>query len=84
MEEQNIEKPTRKIRSPHRYLEDGTYNYKPLDPNYFNIYYHKRTELVQCPKCGIKCRQNYLYKHSITNKCKKSIDASTYETQQLA
>ena len=83
MEEQILEKPAKKIRSPHRYLEDGTYNKKPLDPNYFNIYYHKRSELVQCSKCGIKCRRNYLYKHTLTNKCKKGADTSTSETEQL-
>lgn len=73
MEEQNkeIKKKEKKIRAPHRYMEDGTYNNKPLDPEYFNKYYHKRTEMTPCRKCGVECKKNYLYKHGLTNKCKK-------------
>ena len=37
----------RKIRNPNRYKDDGTYDNKPLDPNYFKIYYHtKGTEQI--------------------------------------
>ena len=73
MEQQNneIKKKEKKIRAPYRYMEDGSYNNKPLDPDYFNKYYHKRTEIIPCNKCGLECKRNYLYKHGLTNKCKK-------------
>jgi hypothetical protein len=35
-----------------RYNEDkGEYNYKPLDPNYFNDYYKKCNLKIECPRC---------------------------------
>jgi len=62
----------RKIRNPNRYKDDGTYDNKPLDPNYFRTYYHtKGSEQVECPTCGYKCKRNYLYRHSKTDKCIK-------------
>ena len=62
----------RKIRNPNRYKDDGTYDNKPLDPNYFKTYYHtKGTEQIECPTCGYKCKRNYLYRHSKTDKCIK-------------
>ena len=82
MEEQPIV-TTKKIRAPHRYMEDGKYNSKPLDPEYFNTYYHKRTELVQCQKCGLECKRNYLYKHSLTNKCRKLVDMKAGDANQV-
>ena len=62
----------RKIRNPNRYKDDGTYDNKPLDPNYFRTYYHtKGSEQVECPTCGYQCKRNYLYRHSKTDKCIK-------------
>ena len=35
-----VERP-RKIRAPHRYLPDGTYDNKPLSPTYVRDYWQK-------------------------------------------
>ena len=62
---EETKKPVSKRRLP-----DGSYNKKPLDPNYFNIYYHsKGKEIIKCNRCGKECRKNYLSKHTNTTKC---------------
>ena len=62
----------RKVRNPNRYKEDGTYDNKPLDINYFRTYYHtKGAEQVECTTCGYKCNRSYLYRHSKPDKCTK-------------
>ena len=43
----------RKIRDPHRYLPDGTYDNKPLSPTYFKEYWQKTKSQVQCEHCNI-------------------------------
>lgn len=58
------------IKESKRKMQDGSYNTKPIDPEYFKKYYHKHgAELTVCPHCGIECRKNYMYQHSKTNKC---------------
>ena len=62
----------RKIRNPNRYKDDGTYDNKPLDINYFRTYYHtKGAEQVECATCGCQCKRSYLYRHTKTGKCSK-------------
>ncbi len=39
--EMKVERP-KKIRAPHRYLPDGTYDSKPLSPKYFREYWQKQ------------------------------------------
>jgi hypothetical protein len=54
-----------------RYKPDGTYDKKPLDPNYFSKYYQKRLSTpFTCPDCGrtITSKSN-LSKHRQTNVC---------------
>ena len=43
----------RKIRAPHRYLPDGTYDNKPLSPTYFKEYWQKTKSQVQCEHCKV-------------------------------
>ena len=47
-----VERP-RKIRAPHRYREDGTYDSKPLSPTYFKEYWEKTKSQVQCEHCKV-------------------------------
>ena len=54
-----------------RYKPDGTYDKKPLDPNYFSKYYQKiLSNPFTCPDCGrtITSKSN-LSKHRQTNVC---------------
>ena len=44
-------KQVRIKRALDRYNEDGSYNSKPLDPDYFNKYYHTHKEPTQCKFC---------------------------------
>jgi hypothetical protein len=67
-----VDKP-KKIRAPHRYLPDGTYDKKPLSPTYFKDYWQKTKEPVECPHCKlIFSHKNGLYKHDRRSKrCQK-------------
>jgi hypothetical protein len=54
--------------------EDGTLKVKPLDPDYFNKYYHRKgVELITC-KCGVPVRRNYLSNHMKTKRCREALD----------
>ena len=62
------------IKESKRKLPDGTYNIKPLDPDYFKKYYHKQgSELATCCYCGIECRKNYMFRHRKTSKCERKM-----------
>ena len=53
-----------------RKLPDGTYDKKPLDPEYFKKYYHSHgLQIITCYRCGAECRKKYLSKHTNTTKC---------------
>ena len=57
-----------------RWQPDGTYNKKPLDPNYFSKYYHQKLKTpFTCPDCGrtISSKSNYS-KHRDTEICKRN------------
>ena len=59
--------PTNNIR----WRPDGTYDKKPLNPNYFKDYYQKNLKTpIACPDCEkmIRNRTN-LSKHQKTNIC---------------
>ena len=54
-----------------RWQPDGTYNKKPLDPEYFNKYYQRKLSTsFKCPDCGrtISSKSN-LSKHRQTKIC---------------
>ena len=52
-EELVIMKRTRMAYNPARYLPDGRYDNKPLDKEYFKIYYHKKWCVpYTCGICG--------------------------------
>ena len=58
------------IKISKRLMPDGTYNVKPVDPEYFKKYYHKQGyELTTCSHCGVECRKNYMFRHKKTDKC---------------
>ncbi len=63
----------KKIRAPHRYLADGTYDKKPISPTYFTAYWQKTKSEVQCEHCGVVfTHKDNLRKHGNKgNKCKK-------------
>ena len=67
-----VERP-RKIRAPHRYLPDGTYDRKPLSPTDFKEYWQKTKSQVECVHCGVVfTHKDNLRKHgNKSKKCKK-------------
>ena len=57
-----------------RWKPDGTYDRKPLDPDYFSKYYQKKLSTpFTCPDCGrtITSKSN-LSKHRQTKRCMNS------------
>lgn len=59
---------------PSRFNPNGTYNSKPLDPKYFNNYYHEKLSTpFKCPDCGkmLSSKSNYS-KHRNRNICMKN------------
>ena len=54
-----------------RFRDDGTYDKRPNDPNYFSNYYRtKLSKPFQCPDCGrVICSKSNLSKHRQTNVC---------------
>ena len=63
----------RKIRAPHRYLPDGTYDNKPLSPTYFKEYWQKTKSQVQCEHCSVvfNHKDNLRQHGNRSKKCKK-------------
>ena len=51
-----------------RYKEDGTYDSRPLDPNYFKNYMSVR---FPCPLCGVDVLRGNLPKHKKRKPCKQ-------------
>jgi hypothetical protein len=47
----------------------GKYFYKPLDPNYYNDYYHKNQKEITCDVCG-KTILKKIIQHQKSNKCR--------------
>ena len=44
--------------------------YKPIDPLYNKIYYHRKVAPVECDNCGCVVVNRALYNHKRTAKCK--------------
>ena len=62
------------IQTSTRWKPDGTYDSKPLDPEYFSKYYQKKLSTpFKCPDCGrtISSKSN-LSKHRQTNVCMRN------------
>jgi hypothetical protein len=83
-----ITQPTdkRKIRRAlWRWNEDGTYNRKPKDPNYFNNYWHEKRKFIanlkiECEYCQkLTMKRNYL-RHQQNKKC---IEAKNKQMENL-
>ena len=67
------QKQVRVKRNPERYNEDGGYDNRPTDPNYFNNYYHTHKETTMCKHCSsvYTCKAG-LHKHLLRSaKCQK-------------
>lgn len=58
--------------NPDRHLPDGTYNNKPLDPDYFKKYYMEKTKgKVQCSCCGSMVEKSGIARHKRSSICAK-------------
>ena len=55
-----------------RHLEDGTYNHKPLDPDWAKKYYLEKLKdvIVICPNCGVSTSKVNVSRHVKSYKCK--------------
>ncbi len=51
-------------------MPDGSYNAKPLDPEYFKNYYHRSKEAIECEVCGKTLASgSHMKRHRATNHC---------------
>ena len=59
-------KQVRVNRTPERYSDDGSYDNRPVDPNYFNNYYQTHKETTMCKHCSsvYTCKAG-LHKHPL-------------------
>ena len=58
------QKQVRVKRTPERYSEDGGYDNRPIDPNYFNNYYQTHRATPMCKQCsGVYTCKAGLRKH---------------------
>ena len=75
-------KQIRTKRALARYLEDGVYDKKPLDPNYFNNYYHTHKVETQCTHCCkvFVCKQGLTKHLKRSNLCRRIRATETIET----
>jgi len=64
-------RPLNTFRSD-RHLEDGTYNHKPLDPDWAKKYYLEKLKDVNviCPNCGVSTSKVNVSRHVKSYKCK--------------
>ena len=63
--------PKKKLDSTRWNKETNTYNNKPIDPNYFNSYFHEKNIVIICDVCGQETKKLKLARHKKTNKCIK-------------
>ena len=49
--------------------ESGKYNRKPLDPDYFNKYYHENNVMMPCLHCGKMVGKLKMCRHIKTKSC---------------
>ena len=64
---ETIKKTSKRLDS-----ETGHYNAKPLDPNYFNDYYHKHNIKLPCAFCGKAVGKLKMFRHLKTTRCMKA------------
>ena len=70
----SVEKPESTGYTGWRKQDDGYYNNKPNDSNYFKKYYQQKTkQRCVCDVCGstVSCKSNLAAKHRRTKKCQK-------------
>ena len=63
--------PKIKLDSTRWNKDTNTYNNKPIDPNYFNNYFHEKNSLIICDVRGQETKKLKLSRHKKSNKCKK-------------
>ena len=76
-----VHTPWKVKKNPERWLPDGTYSFRPLDPNYFNKYW--REHFAKPYTCGI-CNKTLMCcdkvkRHENSKKCQKARQASEVE-----
>jgi hypothetical protein len=60
-------------KNPVRHLDDGTYNSKPLDKQYFDKYYHAKVyNRINCPFCNRETSKQKLSTHQSSKLCLKT------------
>ncbi len=83
---ENEDKPIKKIRKPRertalwRWNEDGSYNNKPNDPNYFNNYMKRR---VICNYCHRLSSVAHITEHRKSQICMKAQRENTITDGKL-
>ena len=84
LEEQPRLKPGRKVgcfSAPQRHLENGKYNSKPNDPEYFKKYYHQVVKQpYTCPRCdSILSSKSLRHRHEKTIYCMHAYTTKNHE-----
>jgi predicted RNA-binding Zn-ribbon protein involved in translation (DUF1610 family) len=75
--------PPRSEATAWRWNEDGTYNSKPNDPNYFNNYLKNKTKFIKytCDYCGSTVERYKKARHFRTTRC---INAAAAQARAVA
>ena len=60
--------------------ETGKYDHRPIDPEYFNKYYHDKNSMVPCEICNKTVGSLKMYRHIKTKKCQMARRLDHYET----
>ena len=61
-----------------RRMPDGSYNNKPLDPEYFKKYWQEKLTIhVECPRCGKFTGKGKMFRHFKSASCIKKTLALT-------
>ena len=68
-----------------RWNEDGTYNKRPLDPNYHNNYYHEKRKFIanlkiECEYCHKLTMKRHYERHQQNKNC---IEAKNKQMENL-
>lgn len=61
------------LKTSLRIMPDGSYNKKPLDPDYYKKYFDDKLRgvKIECPKCGITVGKGKIARHYSTKICMK-------------
>ena len=63
-----------------RLMPDGSYNKKPLDPEYYKKYWQEKLLIkIECPRCGIFTGKGKMSRHYTSGLCIKKTQARLLE-----